>query len=206
VLLTAPMTPMLFMGQEWSASTPFRFFTDLEPELGRLVTEGRRREFAGFPEFAAADARTKIPDPQSPSTCEASRLQWGEIEEPEHAAVLALYRSLITLRLKHPAFGASSQTTCEAEAIDGDGLVIRRADPTGVYWVVVRLKRPGSIELSHLAGGGPGHADKWKVLLTTEELPYAVDPVPPTIDASGITPIVRFHRAGAVILQQPAAG
>ena len=48
LLLTAPMTPLLFMGQEWAASTPFQFFTDLEPELGSLVTDGRRREFSNF--------------------------------------------------------------------------------------------------------------------------------------------------------------
>jgi maltooligosyltrehalose trehalohydrolase len=206
VLLTAPMTPLLFMGQEWSASTPFRFFTDHEPDLGRLVTEGRRREFATFPEFAAADARTRIPDPQAASTCEASRLRWSEIDEPRHASVLALYRALIALRLTHPAFGASNHAACRAEAIDGDGLVIKRSDSTGVFWVVVRLKHAGAIDLNRLKDGGPGHAGTWQVLMTTEELPYAVDPGPPTIDSSGIPPTIRFQRAGAVILTQPTGG
>ena len=48
VLLLAPQTPLLFMGQEWAASTPFHFFTDHHEELGRLVTEGRRQEMARF--------------------------------------------------------------------------------------------------------------------------------------------------------------
>ena len=56
LLLTAPMTPLLFMGQEWAASTPFLFFTDFEPELGARVAEGRRREFADFPAFATPEA------------------------------------------------------------------------------------------------------------------------------------------------------
>ena len=93
VLLTVPMTPLLFMGQEWSAGTPFPYFTDLEPELGRLVTDGRRREFADFPEFSDESARGRIPDPQSPSTLASGRLNWSERDEPAHAAVFALYRA-----------------------------------------------------------------------------------------------------------------
>ena len=52
LLLLSPYTPLLFMGQEWAASTPFQFFTDHGAELGRLVTEGRRAEFAGFSAFS----------------------------------------------------------------------------------------------------------------------------------------------------------
>ena len=85
VLLTAPMTPLLFMGQEWAADTPFQYFTDLEPGLGQLVTEGRRREFASFPEFSNEDARDRIPDPQSPATHADSHLDWSEAREPAHA-------------------------------------------------------------------------------------------------------------------------
>src|SRR5262249_3277947 len=48
LLLCSPATPLLFMGQEWACSSPFRFFTDHQPELGRMVTEGRRREFRHF--------------------------------------------------------------------------------------------------------------------------------------------------------------
>jgi maltooligosyltrehalose trehalohydrolase len=77
VLLTSPMTPLLFMGQEWAASTPFLYFTDLEPDLGALVTEGRRKEFGEFPEFSDPAGRARIPDPQAVSTFAASRLQWA---------------------------------------------------------------------------------------------------------------------------------
>ena len=73
VLLTCPMTPLLFMGQEWAASSPFLYFTDLEPDLGRAVTEGRRREFKDFPSFAGAG---EVPDPQAESTFAQSKLIW----------------------------------------------------------------------------------------------------------------------------------
>jgi len=97
LVLTAPFVPMLFMGEEWGASTPFQYFTDHNDELGRLVSEGRKREFASFGWEEAA-----IPDPQDPATFERSRLDWGEPEDPKHADLLAWHRSLIRLRREHP--------------------------------------------------------------------------------------------------------
>ncbi len=98
VLLLAPSPPLLFMGEEWAASTPFLFFCDFEPELAHLVTEGRRREFAGFPEFADPDARETIPDPSAAATFERCILQWDEREREPHRSMLAYYRELLTLR------------------------------------------------------------------------------------------------------------
>ncbi|MGA4728618.1 malto-oligosyltrehalose trehalohydrolase [Micromonospora taraxaci] len=94
LLLTAPFTPMLFMGEEWAASTPWQFFTSHpEPELASAVRTGRRREFAshGWPEG-------DVPDPQDPETFTRSRLDWAELDKPEHASMLAFYQRLIALR------------------------------------------------------------------------------------------------------------
>ncbi|MGV9213101.1 malto-oligosyltrehalose trehalohydrolase [Micromonospora sp. RB23] len=94
LLLTAPFTPMLFMGEEWAASTPWQFFTSHpEPELASAVRTGRRREFAshGWPEG-------DVPDPQDPQTFVRSRLDWAELDKPEHASMLAFYQRLISLR------------------------------------------------------------------------------------------------------------
>ena len=96
LVLLSPYTPMLFMGEEWGTRTPFQFFTDHEEEdLARSVSEGRVREFAGF----GWDA-DEIPDPQEPGTVEASRLRWEELDEAEHARMLAWYQELIALRRK----------------------------------------------------------------------------------------------------------
>lgn len=97
--LASPFVPLIFQGEEWAASSPFLFFTDHDPELGRLVSEGRKKEFAAFgwkPE--------EIPDPQAESTFTRSRLNWDEIAEPKHAGVLGWYRELIALRQSHPEF------------------------------------------------------------------------------------------------------
>ena len=94
LVLLSPYTPMLFMGEEWGTRTPFQFFTDHEDDdLARSVSEGRVREFAGF----GWDA-DEIPDPQAAATVEASRLRWSELDEAEHARVLAWYQALTTLR------------------------------------------------------------------------------------------------------------
>jgi maltooligosyltrehalose trehalohydrolase len=92
--LTAPFTPMLFMGEEWAAGTPWQFFTDhTDPELAEAVRRGRRREFA-----AHGWAEEDVPDPQDPATRDRSCLDWTEPESEPHARVLAWYRRLIALR------------------------------------------------------------------------------------------------------------
>ena len=94
LLLTSPYVPMLFQGEEFAASTPFQYYSQHEdPELGRLVSEGRRSEFKAFgwkPE--------DVPDPQAPETFERSKLNWEDIHEEPHAGMLRWYKELIKLR------------------------------------------------------------------------------------------------------------
>ena len=99
MVMASPFVPLIFQGEEWAASSPFLYFTDHEPDLGKLVSEGRKQEFAAFgwePE--------EVPDPQDEATFTRSRLRWDEIAEPEHAGVLAWYRELIALRRSVPDF------------------------------------------------------------------------------------------------------
>ncbi len=88
----------MFMGQEWAAPEPFLFFSDLGPDFGGAVAEGRRREFARFPEFADAAARARIPDPQAPETWERSVLEWSVADLPVHRKWLDFHRALLRLR------------------------------------------------------------------------------------------------------------
>jgi maltooligosyltrehalose trehalohydrolase len=98
LVLTAPFTPMLFMGEEWGATTPWQYFTDHEnDELANAVREGRRAEFAAF-----GWQPDEVPDPQDPATFERSRLNWPEIAVAPHADVLDWYRALIRLRKQWP--------------------------------------------------------------------------------------------------------
>lgn len=98
LVLLSPYTAMLFMGEEWGASTPFQFFSSHpEPELARATVEGRRREFAdhGWP-------AEQIPDPQDPGTFTRSKLDWVEAGRGEHARLHRFYRDLIGLRRTEP--------------------------------------------------------------------------------------------------------
>lgn len=136
IVLTSPFTPMLFMGEEWAASTPWQFFTDFDAGLGRLVRDGRREEFSRH----GWDAR-EVPDPQSPETFTRSTLIWPERTRPPHARMLAWYRDLIALRRREPDLrdddlGAVSVTTGpESDGVGRGWLVIRR----GAFDVLVNL-------------------------------------------------------------------
>ena len=195
LLLTAPMTPLLFMGQEWAATTPFQFFTDFEPSLGEQIIAGRRREFRAFPEFASPEAAERIPNPQADATFEASRLQWDEQRLPDHAAALALHRALLQLRATVHALQASHASTCAAEALDDSTVVVRRPHPDGSGEIVIcaRLRGSGRVVLQI----EPGRA--MRQLLTTEDEPFAVDPEPPLVDVEARA--ITFRRPGALVFE-----
>jgi maltooligosyltrehalose trehalohydrolase len=95
IYLLAPQTPMLFMGEEWNADSPFPFFCDFGRDLAPLVAEGRRAEFAGFFEGEDTDS---IPDPGAEDTFYRGKLDWAGLHGPEHAGYLELYRGLLALR------------------------------------------------------------------------------------------------------------
>ncbi|HEY0368803.1 MAG TPA: malto-oligosyltrehalose trehalohydrolase [Chthoniobacterales bacterium] len=125
LICLVPYTPMLFMGQEWNASSPFQFFTDHNDELGKLVTEGRRKEFEHFAAFRDPEVRKTIPDPQAENTFRNSKLRWDESREPEHARVLALYREFLRLRTTHPALRDRSRENWRVENTDDSAVVLR---------------------------------------------------------------------------------
>ena len=123
LVLTSPYTPMLFMGEEWGASTPWRYFTDhQEPELAEAVRTGRRREFAEH----GWDA-DEIPDPQDPETWRSSVLDWSELDRPPHAELLAWYRDLLALRARTPELRDDRLASVDiAYDAGGDWLVVTR--------------------------------------------------------------------------------
>ena len=194
LLLTVPMTPLLFMGQEWACSTPFQYFTDLEPGLGALVTEGRRQEFRHFPEFTDPATRHHIPDPQAASTFNASKLDWDERDADPYRKTLELYRALLQLRHTHDALAGDTATAGNAVAMDLNTLLMRREGGGERFLILARLSGSGRVGFDH---AGPG--DMAEIVLSTEEDRFAEDPRRPEIDLRPGHVAVRFHRPGAVI-------
>ncbi len=98
ILLLSPTIPLMFMGEEWRARQPFLFFCNFEGDLGPLITEGRRREFALFNEFSDPDKREQIPDPESEGTFLKSILNWDDLDQPWHGDWLSLHKTLLEIR------------------------------------------------------------------------------------------------------------
>lgn len=98
VLLVCPQIPMLFMGEEWAADQPYLYFCDFHDELAEAVRNGRRQEFARFPEFADPAIRQKIPDPNASATFDASRLDWPTHSMAERVVAMDRVRQLVALR------------------------------------------------------------------------------------------------------------
>ncbi|MET7630444.1 malto-oligosyltrehalose trehalohydrolase [Streptomyces sp. NPDC005078] len=158
LVLTGPFTPMLFMGEEWGARTPWQFFTDhTDPALAEAVRNGRRREFAAHG-WAADD----IPDPQDPATRERSCLDWTEPEREPHARLHAWYRELIALRRTMPDLSDPDLAAVKtAHDEQGRWLAYRRGD----LRIAVNLdEKPATIPL----GGGRNRTGMGRVLAAWE--------------------------------------
>jgi len=204
LLLFAPETPLLFMGQEWAASTPFLYFTHHHADLGRLVTEGRRAEFSRFAGFADESSRARIPDPQAASTFEASRLKWEERARPPHAGVLELYRALLGLRRSEPALRRGDRL--QVVELDDFGLALERGvNGAGALLLIVCLRESGAFDATRWPS--LGHDARWALALTTEETRFRDSGGPDREPGLEIDfergPLVRFRRPSAVILRRP---
>ena len=142
LVLTSPFVPLLFMGEEFAASTPFLYFADHdEPEMAKLVSEGRKKEFAAFG-FGEKD----VPDPEARETFERSKLNWSEPEEDKHKEMLNWYRSLIQLRRSLPALN------------DGDLGHLKVAFDEKQRWLDIRRRGLGGGDVRILANMGDAPA------------------------------------------------
>jgi maltooligosyltrehalose trehalohydrolase len=145
LLLTSAGTPMLFMGEEWGASTPWMYFTDhTDHAIAEAVRRGRREEF-GRHGWAIDD----VPDPQAAETFEGSRLDWEEQQREPHTRLLAWYRDLIALRRAHPDLRNPRLDRVRVEHdIAAETVIVRR----GGHVVAVNL----ALEQRSLAVAGDG--------------------------------------------------
>lgn len=202
LLLTAPATPLLFMGQEWATGSPFLYFTDHPEPLGSMVTEGRRHEFRHFSDFREPDAVERISDPQAEETFRRCVLDHKEREREPHASMHRLYSTLLMLRRTEPALRYSRIGSFEAFALTDATLLIRQDAEVGAsLLVLIQMDGPGRVDLAgHPALAGLDGA-RCQIALTTEDRPYAADPMPPEVDLSGTAPIIAFARPSAVLLR-----
>ena len=157
VILLAPSPPMLFMGQEWSASEPFLFFSDLGPDLGPKVAEGRREEFARFSAFRDPARRVMIPDPQDEATVRRSKLRWDALDQPQHRSFREWTRGLLRQRQREiaPRLGRSEMIHARAARHGESTFIVEWGLPRkATLRLVANLGPAPSVLPSHLETRG----------------------------------------------------
>jgi maltooligosyltrehalose trehalohydrolase len=185
VLLLAPSPPLLFMGQEWGATQPFPFFCDFGGDLATAVTEGRRREFARFPEFSDAGARARIPDPNAAETFTAACLDWAGAGTEEARAWRRFHRELLALRAREivprlrqlraavAGFELAGGGALRAEWRLGDGARLALIANLGDAPVSGGPAPAGDLlyAVPELSGAYDGHCPAWSVLWFLDRTP-----------------------------------
>jgi maltooligosyltrehalose trehalohydrolase len=188
-----PYTPMLFMGQEWKASTPFPFFTDHPGEVGANMARNRIKEFEHYGNAYPPDVLARMPDPQDPQTFQSAKLNWDERERGEYAQTLALYRECLQLRAREMVFQSASRDTWSAALVGPAFVGIRWRAPSGDWLLVVGVQK-GSwdvpvTEILRLPSGR-----EWRLVLAGEEARFG-----------GHGPVWHALPDGALGLTGPAA-
>jgi maltooligosyltrehalose trehalohydrolase len=133
-----PYTPLLFMGQEWGATSPFLYFTDMSEELGILIAEGRRRDFLSSNFAKDENELTKMSHPQEIGTFLRSKLHWSEIEQNDHHRLLRLYRDALKWRRELFPEGNPPRDQWKVE-VHGASVVIRYHLPKRSFSLCLNL-------------------------------------------------------------------
>jgi maltooligosyltrehalose trehalohydrolase len=167
LLCLSPHVPMLFMGQEWGASTPFLFFTDHSGQLAQSVSEGRRNEFKAFSAFQNEGSMASIPDPQEERTFQASRLIWREQAATPYAHILTLYTECLRLRRTEVAFRPLDRSAYWAKELRMRICAIGLKSPDSDWLILVDLVGGHSGSLEDLPE--ELSAADWRMILSTRE-------------------------------------
>jgi maltooligosyltrehalose trehalohydrolase len=153
--MLGPFVPLLFQGEEWGAQTPFLYFTDHEDqELGRLVAEGRSREFSAFRWQGA------VPNPQEADTFARSKLNWSELSQPRHAELLQWYREIIRLR--------RDKVVMPREGLAKSNKALTDFDAEAGWLTFVHNGVLAVFNLADLSQSVPRPSGEWKLVLSSD--------------------------------------
>ncbi|HEU5170581.1 MAG TPA: malto-oligosyltrehalose trehalohydrolase [Gemmatimonadales bacterium] len=186
LLLLAPGTPMLFMGDEFAASAPFLYFADHEPRLAELVREGRARHLAQFASFADPLVQAGLADPSDPGTFARCRLDPGERDR--HAWAIRLHRDLLALRRRDPVLRARGSGRVDGAALGESALALRFRARGGAERVLL-VNLGGDLEL----GGEepllpPAGGASWALRWSSEDPAYGGGGTPEAARAGRLAP------------------
>ncbi len=180
--LLAPSTPMLFMGQEFAASSPFLFFADHPEELARLVRQGRAEFLKQFRSLLVFERQAPLADPADPRTFERCKLDFTERQS--HAEWYALHRDLLKLRREDPVFRAEKPRGVDGAVLAPEAFVLRFfGDGGDDRLLLVNLGRDLHLDPAPEPLLAPPYNMLWDVLWTSEHPRYGGDgTTPPDTD------------------------
>ncbi|WP_046862640.1 malto-oligosyltrehalose trehalohydrolase [Microvirga massiliensis] len=184
LMLLLPGTPMLFQGQEFWASTPFLYFADHKPELGRLVRKGREEFLSQFPNIASEEMSEHLADPRSPETFESCRLDWAEFDRNVEA--VALHRDLLKLRRDHSAFARQRPGALDGAVLGSEAFVLRFFGDAGDDRLLL-VNLGLDLDLRSIPDPlvAPPEDRLWYVLWSSEHPSYGGSGTPPIETESG---------------------
>lgn len=169
MLCLSPYTPMIFMGQEWAARSPFPFFTDLPGDIGANMARNRLKEFEHYKANYSKDVLARMPDPQDPKTFISAKLDWAERDCEQHRRMLKLYRDCLQLRARKKIFQSPPRDRWSVRQVGANVLGLRWDDPKG-DWLLLAGVTP---KAEALTLDDPFlrniHGRRWRIVLASNE-------------------------------------
>ncbi|HEY0972270.1 MAG TPA: malto-oligosyltrehalose trehalohydrolase [Gemmatimonadales bacterium] len=196
LLLLGPQTPMLFMGQEFAASTPFLYFADHDAELARLVEEGRREFMSQFPSADTPETRGLLPPPHDRAAFERSKLDLSERDR--HREAYDLHRDLLRIRREDPVLSAQRHGALDGAVLDEHSFVLRWfGDGGDDRLLLVNLGPTLEPDITPEPLLAPPAGRRWRTLWSSEDPRYGGIGTPhPDSDERGL----RLPAESAVLL------
>jgi maltooligosyltrehalose trehalohydrolase len=200
LLCLSPYTPMLFMGQEWGASTPFLYFTDHPGELGKKMAWYRAEEFRRQGMNGDDHVLERMPDPQAETTFAASVLRWSERDESPHRQTLALYRACLQLRAREPVFQNPPRNTWNVRPLASDLLALRWKRQDRDWLLLVAVRSPSKLELNTDPFLAPRAGRRWTSAIFSNDQKFGGRDEPPPLAPDSNT--LTLDRPSACLLKE----
>jgi maltooligosyltrehalose trehalohydrolase len=196
LMLLGPMTPMIFMGQEMAASTPFTYFADQKGELGQAIRDGRKKFMRQFRDYGTRPAQARLPDPTSGATFQSCKLD--PAERVTHAAIVLLHRDLLALRRDDAVLSRQDATHLDGAVLNEHAFLIRWFDEdAGDRLLLINLGEDLEMVIAPEPLLAPPRDCRWQQAWSSDDCAYGG---PGTFDVAG-SPIWILPGDSAVLLR-----
>lgn len=178
LLLLSPNTPLIFQGQEFNSTQPFHYFSDHSPELGILISKGRKKELSQFPTLATFEASEKLPDPENPSTFTRSKLQQKDLSNGTQMHLL--FSNLIKLRQNDPVFKKMQQIKIDGAVLGNDCFILRYfGEKEGDRLLIINFGSDYEFNPAPEPLLAPNEGNKLELEWSSESVQYGGEGTPP---------------------------